>query len=80
VKLDFGLSSESLDAETKALWPYTFGLLYSVTLDRESLNTTLVVTNDGDEPFEVQTLMHTYLKIAVCCPTMMYMEKSRILT
>lgn len=66
MKLDFGLSSETLDQSVKDLWPYHFGLLYSVTLDRESLNTTLVVTNDGDTPFECQTLMHTYLKINVC--------------
>lgn len=67
VKLDFGLSSETLDDATKSRWPYSFGLLYSVTLDRDSLNTTLVVTNDGDAPFECQTLLHTYLKIKVCC-------------
>ncbi|KAK5992916.1 Glucose-6-phosphate 1-epimerase [Cladobotryum mycophilum] len=63
VKLDFGLSSENLDDATRQLWPYKFGLLYSVTLDVESLNTALVVTNEGDEPFECQTLLHTYFKI-----------------
>ncbi|KAL2203902.1 aldose 1-epimerase [Sarocladium strictum] len=63
VKLDFGLSSENLEDTVKSQWPYSFGLLYSVTLDRDSLNTTLVVTNDGDTPFECQTLLHTYFKI-----------------
>ncbi|PHH80769.1 hypothetical protein CDD80_7306 [Ophiocordyceps camponoti-rufipedis] len=63
VKLDFGLSPDNLDDKTRALWPYKFGLLYSVTLERESLNTTLVVTNQGDEPFEFQTLIHTYFKV-----------------
>ncbi|OAQ76002.1 aldose-1-epimerase [Purpureocillium lilacinum] len=63
VKLDFGLSPENLDDATRKLWPYQFGLLYSVTLDRESLNTTLVISNDGDEPFEIQTLLHTYFRI-----------------
>ncbi|PHH83694.1 hypothetical protein CDD82_4656 [Ophiocordyceps australis] len=63
VKLDFGLSSSGLSPDVAALWPYTFGLLYSVTLDRDSLTTTLVVTNDGNEPFEVQTLLHTYLRV-----------------
>jgi len=63
VKLDFGLSSETLDEENKKKWPYQFGLLYSVTLDRDSLNTTLVITNDGDVPFEFQTLLHTYFKV-----------------
>ncbi|KEY65090.1 hypothetical protein S7711_08159 [Stachybotrys chartarum IBT 7711] len=63
VKLDFGLSSENLDAKTQSLWPYKFGLIYSVMLDPDSLNTTLVITNEGDEPFEFQALFHTYFKI-----------------
>jgi glucose-6-phosphate 1-epimerase len=63
VKLDFGLSSDNLDENTKKLWPYKFGLLYSVTLDTESLVTTLVVSNEGDEPFEFQTLLHTYFQV-----------------
>ncbi|OAQ73431.1 aldose 1-epimerase family protein [Pochonia chlamydosporia 170] len=63
VKLDFGLSSENIPDNTQALWPYKFGLLYSVTLDRESLNTTLVITNDGDESFDCQMLLHTYFNI-----------------
>ncbi|KJZ77546.1 hypothetical protein HIM_03270 [Hirsutella minnesotensis 3608] len=63
VKLDFGLSSDNLDSATRALWPYKFGLLYSVALDRESLTTTLVVSNEGDEAFEIQTLLHTYLRV-----------------
>ncbi|TWU75497.1 hypothetical protein ED733_005464 [Metarhizium rileyi] len=62
VKLDFGLSSDSLTESTKALWPYKFGLLYSVSLERESLNTTLVITNDGDESFDCQMLLHTYFR------------------
>ncbi|OAA56084.1 Glycoside hydrolase-type carbohydrate-binding, subgroup [Cordyceps fumosorosea ARSEF 2679] len=63
VKLDFGLSSESLADEYQKAWPYRFGLLYSVTLTRESLTTTIVITNDGDEPFEFQTLLHTYFRV-----------------
>lgn len=63
VKLDFGLSSSSLDESTKKLWPYDFNLLYSVTLDAKTLSTGLVVTNQGNEPFDCQVLMHTYLKV-----------------
>ncbi|KAM3502195.1 hypothetical protein MY10362_005020 [Beauveria mimosiformis] len=63
VKLDFGLSSESLADEYKQAWPYRFGLLYSVTLTRQSLTTTIVITNDGDEPFEFQTLLHSYFRV-----------------
>lgn len=63
VKLDFGLSSANLDDKTKAQWPYAFGLIYSVTLDREALTTSLIVTNEGDKPFDCQVLMHTYFKV-----------------
>jgi len=63
VKLDFGLSSEGIDEKIKSLWPYKFGLLYSVTLEPESLTTALVITNDGDVPFEFQTLLHTYFRV-----------------
>lgn len=63
VKLDFGLSSENVDEKTRALWPYKFGAIYSVTLDRESLSTSIVITNQGDVPFEVQVLLHTYLRV-----------------
>ncbi|KAK3694633.1 galactose mutarotase-like domain-containing protein [Podospora appendiculata] len=63
VKLDFGLSSPSLDSETQAKWPYAFNLIYSVTLSRESLTTSLVVTNDDDKPFDCQVLLHTYLRV-----------------
>jgi glucose-6-phosphate 1-epimerase len=65
VKLDFGLSSEGIDEKIKSLWPYKFGLLYSVTLEPESLTTALVITNDGDAPFEFQTLLHTYFRVQV---------------
>ncbi|KAJ4163702.1 hypothetical protein LMH87_005413 [Akanthomyces muscarius] len=63
VKLDFGLSSGDLSDEHQKAWPYRFGLLYSVTLTRESLTTTIVITNDGDEPFEFQTLLHSYFRV-----------------
>lgn len=67
VKLDFGLSSANLDEKTRALWPHPFGLLYSVTLDRDALTTSLIVTNEGDKPIEVQVLLHTYLRVKVSC-------------
>jgi D-hexose-6-phosphate mutarotase len=68
VKLDFGLSPSNLSEESKALWPYEFGLIYSVTLGKDSLITTLVVRNEGEQAWEFQTLMHTYFKIKVIFP------------
>lgn len=66
VKLDFGLSPSNLSEEAKKAWPHEFGLIFSVTLGREGLATSIVVQNVGDSAWEFQTLMHTYLKIEVC--------------
>ncbi|KAK0747959.1 galactose mutarotase-like domain-containing protein [Apiosordaria backusii] len=65
VKLDFGLSSaaDGLDPKAKDAWPYKFNLIYSVTLNRKDLTTSLVVTNDDERAFDCQVLMHTYLKV-----------------
>ncbi|KAI1752726.1 galactose mutarotase-like domain-containing protein [Xylaria castorea] len=63
VKLDFGLSSATLDEKSRQLWPYTFSAIYSVTLTPDGLSTGIVITNDGKEPLECQILLHTYLRI-----------------
>ncbi|KAJ9208817.1 hypothetical protein DTO166G4_2197 [Paecilomyces variotii] len=63
VKLDFGLSHTMLSEEFKKAWPYEFGLVYSVTLAKDSLTTTLQVQNKGSKAFEFQVLLHSYLNI-----------------
>ncbi|ROW10867.1 hypothetical protein VPNG_05397 [Cytospora leucostoma] len=63
VKLDFGLSSASLDGATRALWPHEFHLIYSVTLERGSLGTAVVITNKDDRAWEFEVLLHTYLRV-----------------
>ncbi|KAJ5480720.1 hypothetical protein N7539_006614 [Penicillium diatomitis] len=63
VKLDFGLSHTMLSEEFRKAWPYEFGLVYSVTLSKDALKTSLQVTNEGKENFEFQVLMHTYLSV-----------------
>jgi glucose-6-phosphate 1-epimerase len=71
VKLDFGLSSAApgLDPKAAASWPFKFNLIYSVTLNRESLTTSIVATNDdAAAPFDCQVLMHTYLRVKVRPP------------
>ncbi|CAG7924185.1 unnamed protein product [Penicillium olsonii] len=64
VKLDFGLSHSMLTEEFREIWPYEFGLVYSVTLTKDTLETSLQVRNEGKQNFEFQVLMHTYLNIA----------------
>ncbi|XHG00864.1 hypothetical protein AWENTII_004279 [Aspergillus wentii] len=65
VKLDFGLSHGMLSDEFRKAWPYEFGLVYSVTLTKDGLGTSLQVQNKGSQNFDFQVLMHTYLKIDV---------------
>lgn len=57
------MSQNNLSDESKKLWPYAFSLQYSVTLTSDNLATGLVVTNQGDQPFEAQVLLHTYLRV-----------------
>jgi glucose-6-phosphate 1-epimerase len=66
VKLDFGLSPSNLSEESKKAWPYEFGLIYSVTLGREGLTTSIMVRNEGGAAWEFQVLMHSYLRVNVC--------------
>ncbi|ERF76593.1 hypothetical protein EPUS_05866 [Endocarpon pusillum Z07020] len=63
VKLDFGLSSGMLPEEMRQKWPYEFGLVYSVTLGKDTLETGLHVQNTGGEVVEFQALFHNYLRI-----------------
>ncbi|POS87215.1 hypothetical protein EPUL_002259 [Erysiphe pulchra] len=63
VKLDFGLQTNNLDEETRKLWPFSFGLIYSVTLAPKELITSILVINEGQTALEFQTLMHSYFKV-----------------
>lgn len=65
VKLDFGLYSSKLSDEARKAWPLDFGLVYSVTLAKDSLQTVMNVRNEGEHSFEFQMLLHTYLRINV---------------
>lgn len=63
--LDFGLTARNLSAEMRAAWPYDFSLQYSVTFSATELRTVLSVRNEGEEKFDFQTLLHTYLRVPV---------------
>jgi glucose-6-phosphate 1-epimerase len=66
ITLDFGLSKGMLDDPFKKAWPYDFGLVYSVTLTKASLVTSLQVQNNGAEAFDFQVLFHSYFRVEVC--------------
>ncbi|KAL9066635.1 MAG: hypothetical protein Q9157_007084 [Trypethelium eluteriae] len=63
VKLDFGLYTATLSEEAKKAWPYDFGLVYSVTLGKDGLQTMLNVRNEGKVAFEFQMLLHSYFRV-----------------
>ena len=65
VQLDFGLSPSNLTPEMRGAWPYGFGVIYSVTLGQRSLDTRVVVRNEGGVAWEFMWLWHTYLRIDV---------------
>ncbi|TGZ79627.1 galactose mutarotase-like protein [Ascodesmis nigricans] len=62
--VDFGLGSENVIVDFRKQWPFDFGLIYSVTLTPMSLETKLLVRNEGNQAFDFQTLFHTYLRVA----------------
>ena len=63
VKLDFGLFPSALSSEAREAWPHDFGLIYSVTLGVDSLQTMLNVRNEGKDAFEFQMLLHSYFSV-----------------
>ena len=58
-----------LNDDISSAWKnYHFGITYSVTLNRDDLETSLMIRNTGDRAFDFQTLFHTYLAIDVSAP------------
>lgn len=63
VHVEFGLGPENLSVDSRKQWPFDFGLIYSVVLSKASLETKLLVRNEGGEPFDFNALFHTYLRV-----------------
>ncbi|KAF8246347.1 galactose mutarotase-like protein [Wilcoxina mikolae CBS 423.85] len=63
VQVDFGLGPENLDVDSRKQWPFDFGLIYSVVLSKTSLETKLLVRNEGSQTFDFNALFHTYLRV-----------------
>lgn len=51
-------------AATRAVWPHAFALELTVSVDASRLEMELAVVNTGDQPFEFQSALHTYLACA----------------
>lgn len=65
MKLDFGLSHTMLENIPSQWQSYQFGITYSVTLNREDLETSFAIRNTGPDEWDFQTLFHTYLAVDV---------------
>jgi len=61
----FAILSLKSNAETMAIWPHAFHLIYNVRLSADSLEVQLEVRNTGPESagtFQCHALLHTYIK------------------
>jgi glucose-6-phosphate 1-epimerase len=66
VEAKFSLEPEDVSDDIMKLWPFDgFGLIYTVTLDANSLSTICEVRNSGSESFEFNILLHSYLHVKV---------------
>jgi hypothetical protein len=61
----FTLNDNDLSPDVKKLWDYEFSMDYTVEVNESELKTTLQVRNPGTEPWECNTLLHTYLRVPV---------------
>lgn len=58
----FELTPEHLDAQWREAFPHEFRAVYTVEFGR-TLTASLTVHNTGDEPFEFEQALHTYLAV-----------------
>jgi len=64
ISVDLGLGPEGLDEETKEKWGYQFGLIYTITLTKDALETKILVQNTEEEKsFDFNLLFHNYLRV-----------------
>jgi len=63
VQVDFGLSHHNISKEHQEKWNYPFGLIYSVSLSQTSIETKMLVRNEGVESFNFNILFHTYFRV-----------------
>ncbi len=52
------------DAQTLATWPHAFALEFTVLAQGSSLELELAVENSGEQSFEFQAALHTYLRVS----------------
>ncbi|KAL3427267.1 aldose 1-epimerase family protein [Phlyctema vagabunda] len=63
LELQFKINSTTLIKKYTDIWPYTVSLTYFVTLSTNSLASHIRVENTGNQTFDFQFLLHTYLSV-----------------
>jgi len=63
VQVDLGLSHHNIPQDLREKWPYPFGLIYSVNLSPTSIETKILVRNEGIQSFTFNLLFHTYFRL-----------------
>lgn len=65
--VQFGLGPENVDAKYTDLWPYDFTLIFTVTLDKDTLKTEISVENPdagaAAKAWDFNWLFHTYFRV-----------------
>lgn len=80
VQVDLGLSHHNVPQDLREKWPFQFGLIYSVNLSPTSIETKMVVRNEGKQSFNFNLLFHTYFKLPVSKSLSMVGDSSNMIS
>uniref|UniRef100_A0A1D1YKM3 glucose-6-phosphate 1-epimerase n=1 Tax=Anthurium amnicola TaxID=1678845 RepID=A0A1D1YKM3_9ARAE len=59
----FGLNNSQIPEDIQKDWPKKFKLIFTVTLNDDTLRTNLTVKNEDTVPFDFNVLLHTYYSV-----------------
>ncbi|KAF8468892.1 galactose mutarotase-like domain-containing protein [Kalaharituber pfeilii] len=63
VQVDLGLSPQNVPEHLREKWRFPFGLIYTVTLSQNNLETKMLVRNEGNDTIKFHILFHTYFQV-----------------
>ncbi|PKC17581.1 galactose mutarotase-like protein [Rhizophagus irregularis] len=63
VSVRFGLNNSQVPENLQKDWPKKFKLIFTVTLNDDTLKTNLSVKNEDTAPFDFNVLLHTYYSV-----------------
>ncbi|KAI8894801.1 putative glucose-6-phosphate 1-epimerase-like protein [Globomyces pollinis-pini] len=63
LSVSFALKPNDIPDAQREIWNYDFKLIYTVTLNANTLKTKMTVINPGPVPFPFTNLLHTYIRV-----------------